>query len=63
MPLRSPHFGAVGGGPVTFQVYPPDDLVLVVKIPWLGGQQRLALLGGLYHRARARADLDGGNVL
>jgi hypothetical protein len=23
--------------PVTFLVYPPDDLVLVVKIQWLGG--------------------------
>jgi hypothetical protein len=22
---------------VTFLVYPPDDLVLVVKIQWLGG--------------------------
>jgi hypothetical protein len=25
------------GGLVTFLVYPPDDLVLVVKIQWLGG--------------------------
>ena len=31
------HFGPDGGGMVTFLVYPPDDLVLVVKIQWLGG--------------------------
>ena len=37
MPLRSLHFGLDGGGLVTFLVYPPDDLVLVVKIQWLGG--------------------------
>jgi hypothetical protein len=37
MPLRSPQFGPDGGGLVTFLVYPPDDLVLVVKIQWLGG--------------------------
>jgi len=37
MPLRSLHFGTDGGGLVTFLVYPPDDLVLVVKIQWLGG--------------------------
>jgi hypothetical protein len=37
MPLRSLHFGSDGGGLVTFLVYPPDDLVLVVKIQWLGG--------------------------
>jgi len=37
MPLRSLHFGADGGGLVRFLVYPPDDLVLVVKIQWLGG--------------------------
>jgi hypothetical protein len=37
MPLRSLHFGTAGGGLVTFLVYPPDDLVLVVKIQWLGG--------------------------
>jgi hypothetical protein len=37
MPLRSLHFGLDGGGLVTFSVYPPDDLVLVVKIQWLGG--------------------------
>jgi hypothetical protein len=41
---RSPptlHFGPDGGGLVTFLVtflvYPPDDLVLVVKIQWLDG--------------------------
>ena len=37
MPLRLLHFGLDGGGLVTFLVYPPDDLVLVVKIQWLGG--------------------------
>jgi hypothetical protein len=31
MPLRSLHFGPDGGGLVTFLVYPPDDLVLVVR--------------------------------
>ena len=36
MPLRSLHFGPDGGGLVTFLVYPPDDLVLVVKIQWPG---------------------------
>ncbi len=36
-PLRSLHFGPDGGCLVTFLVYPPDDLVLVVKIQWLGG--------------------------
>ena len=36
MPLRSLHFGPDGGGLVTFLVYPPDDLVFVVKIQWLG---------------------------
>jgi hypothetical protein len=38
MPLRSLHFGPDGRGLVTFLVYPPDDLVLVVRIQWLGGQ-------------------------
>ena len=33
MPLRSLHFGPDGEG----LAYPPDDLVLVVKIQWLGG--------------------------
>ena len=37
MPLRSLQFGLDGGGLVTFLVYPPDDLVLVVKVQWLGG--------------------------
>jgi hypothetical protein len=37
MPLRSLHFGPDGGDLVTFLVYPPDDLVLLVKIQWLGG--------------------------
>jgi hypothetical protein len=47
MPLRSLHFGPDGGGLVRFLVYPPDDLVLVVKIQWLGGWRRSALPGGL----------------
>lgn len=34
--LRTLHFGACNQGLVTFLVYPPDDLVLVVKIQWLG---------------------------
>jgi hypothetical protein len=37
MPLRSLNFGPDGGGLVTFLVYPPDDLVLVVKIQWVSG--------------------------
>jgi hypothetical protein len=32
-----PPFGPDGAGLVTFLVCPPDDLVLVVKIQWLGG--------------------------
>lgn len=36
MPLRTLHFGSHDEGLVTFLVYPPDDLVLVVKIQWLG---------------------------
>jgi hypothetical protein len=35
-PLRSLHFGPHDEGLVTFLVYAPDDLVLVVKIQWLG---------------------------
>jgi len=35
-PLRTLHFGQDNEGLVTFLVYPPDDLVLVVKIQWLG---------------------------
>ena len=65
MLLRSLHCGPGGAGLVTFLVYPPDDLVLVVKIQWLGGWQRLALLGRPYaagcgHTLIGRA---GGNVL
>jgi hypothetical protein len=36
MPLRSLYFGRTAGL-VTFLVYPPYDLVLVLKIQWLGG--------------------------
>jgi hypothetical protein len=32
MPLRTLHFGEHYEGLVTFLVYPPDDLVLIVKI-------------------------------
>ena len=32
LPLRSLHFGPDGGGLVRFLVYPPDDLVPVVKV-------------------------------
>jgi hypothetical protein len=35
-PMRSLHFGPHDEGLVTFLVYPPDDLVLVVQIQWLG---------------------------
>jgi hypothetical protein len=35
-PLRTLHFGEHREGLVTFLVYPPDDLVLVVRIQWLG---------------------------
>jgi len=35
-PLRTLHFGPHNEGLVTFLVYPPDDLVLVVRIQWLG---------------------------
>jgi hypothetical protein len=35
--LRTLHFGQHHEGLVTFLVYPPDDLVLVVKIQWLDG--------------------------
>jgi hypothetical protein len=34
--LRALHFGQHSEALVTFLVYPPDDLVLVVKIQWLG---------------------------
>ena len=36
VPLRTLHFGPHNEGLVTFLVYPPDDLVLVVRIQWLG---------------------------
>jgi hypothetical protein len=35
-PMRSLPFGSHDEGLVTFLVYPPDDLVLVVQIQWLG---------------------------
>lgn len=35
-PLRMLHFGLHHLGLVTFLVYPPDDLILIVKIQWLG---------------------------
>jgi hypothetical protein len=35
-PLRTLYFGRNTEGLVTFLVYPPDDLVLVVRIQWLG---------------------------
>lgn len=34
--LRTLHFGHRHQGLVTVLVYPPDDLVLVVRINWLG---------------------------
>lgn len=34
--LRTLHFGRHGEGLVTFLIYPPDDLVLVVRLQWLG---------------------------
>jgi hypothetical protein len=54
-----------GGGLVTFLVYPPDDLVLVVKLqwPWRVSNTWLSW-AALCHRARACADwLGGHNVL
>ncbi len=36
MPLRALHSGPHDERLVTFLVYPPDDLVLVVRIQWLG---------------------------
>ena len=35
-PMRSLAFGLRHEGLVTFLVYPPDDLVLVVRVQWLG---------------------------
>jgi hypothetical protein len=32
VPLRTLHFGPHHEGPVTFLVYPPDDLMLIVRI-------------------------------
>lgn len=34
--LRTLSFGPHSEGLVTFLIYPPDDLVLVVRIQWLG---------------------------
>jgi hypothetical protein len=34
--LRTLHFGRHHEGLVTFLVYPPADLVLVVRLQWLG---------------------------
>jgi hypothetical protein len=34
--LRTLHFGQDHEGLVSFLVYPPEDLVLVVRIQWLG---------------------------
>ncbi len=36
VPLRTLHFGPRHQGLVPFLVYPPDELVLVVRIQWLG---------------------------
>ena len=35
-PLRTLYFGPHSEGLVTFLIYPPDDLVLVTRIQWLG---------------------------
>jgi hypothetical protein len=35
-PLRTLYFGLQNEGLVTYLVYPPDDLVLVTRIQWLG---------------------------
>ena len=35
-PLRTLYFGPHAEGLVTFLVHPPDDLVLVTRIQWLG---------------------------
>jgi hypothetical protein len=34
--LRTLPFGSHSQGLVTFLIYPPDDIVLVVKIQWIG---------------------------
>jgi hypothetical protein len=36
VPLRTLHFGGSSEGLITFLIYPPDELVLVVRIQWLG---------------------------
>jgi hypothetical protein len=35
-PLRMLHFGPHDEGLVTILIYPPDQLVLVIRIQWLG---------------------------
>lgn len=35
-PFRTLYFGPQNKGLVTFLVYPPDELVLVTRIQWLG---------------------------
>ena len=40
-PLRTLHFGPHSEGLVTFLVYPPDDLVLVTRIPMARPATRL----------------------
>jgi hypothetical protein len=35
-PLRTLYFGPHSEGLVTFLIYPPDDLVLITRIQWLG---------------------------
>jgi len=35
-PLRTLYFGPHHEGLVTFLIYPPDDLVLITRIQWLG---------------------------
>jgi hypothetical protein len=63
-PLYSMHFGPDGGGMVTFLVYPPDDLVQVVKISgsavsdvWLSRAPSAIGRGQCAYRP------EGGNVL
>jgi hypothetical protein len=35
-PMRNLYFGPHDEGLVTFLIYPPDDLALVVQIQWVG---------------------------
>jgi hypothetical protein len=35
-PLRTLYFGSQNEGLATFLIYPPDELVLVTRIQWLG---------------------------